>query len=67
MNFFLKFCAMELLSERCIVILPDWVVEVKPTYKLFSDIQSPKEHLNWYITLIFGKTPIVGEELFLMT
>ena len=56
------------MSERCIVSLLDRVVEVKPTYiLLLSEIQSPKGHLNLYITLIFCKTPIKGEELFLMT
>ena len=34
---------------------------------LLSEIQSPKGHLNLYITLVFCKTPIEGEELFLMT
>ena len=39
---------MELVSERCIVSLLDRVVEVKPAYTLllFSEIQSPKGHLN---------------------
>ena len=57
------------MSERCIVSLLDRVVEVKPTYILLlsSEIQSPKGHLNLYITLVFCKTPIEGEELFLMT
>ena len=41
---FCKCCAMELVSERCIVSLLDRVVEVKPT--LFLEIQSPKGHLN---------------------
>ena len=51
-----------------IVSLLDRVVEVKPTYiLLLSDIQSPKGHLNLNITLVFCKTPIEGEELFLMT
>ena len=60
--------AIELVSERCIVSFLDKVVEVKPTYiLLLSKIQSPKGHLNWYITLFFCKTPIEGEELFLMT
>ena len=64
---FFKMCTMELVSERCIVGLLDWVDEVKPTYILsFLEIQSPKGHLNWYITS-FCKTPIEGEELFLMT
>ena len=46
---------MELLSERCIVSLLDRVVEVKPIpILLFSEIQSPKGHLNWYITLIYN-------------
>ena len=59
---------MELLSERCIESLLDRVVEVKPIYiLLFSEIQSPKGHLDWYITLVFCKAPIEGEELFLMT
>ena len=59
---------MELVPERCIVSLLDRVVVVKPTYiQLFSEIQSPKGYLNWYITLVFCKTPIEGEELFLMT
>ena len=66
---FFKCWAIELVSERCIVSLLDRVVEVKPTYilLLLSEIQSPKCHLNWYITLVFCKTPIEGEELFLMT
>ena len=65
MNVFLN---AELVSERCIVSLLDRVVEVKPTYiSLLSEIQSPKGHLNLYITLFFCKTPIEGEELFLMT
>ena len=65
---FFKCWAIELVSERCIVSLPDRVVEVKPTYiLLLSEIQSPKGHLNLYITLDFCKTPIEGEELFLMT
>ena len=57
------------MSERYIVSLLDRVVEVKPTYilLLLSEIQSPKGHLNLYITLVFCKTPIEGEELFLMT
>ena len=33
-EFFFKCCAMELVSERCIVSLLDRVVEVKPTYIL---------------------------------
>ena len=56
------------MSERCIVSLLDRVVEVKSTYMLLlSEIQSPKEHLNLYIMLVFCKTSIEGEELFLMT
>ena len=52
----------------CIESLLNRVVEVKPTYKLLlSEIQSPKGYLNLYITLVFCKTPIEGEELFLMT
>ena len=43
---FFKCCAMELVSERCIVSLLDRVVKVIPTYILFSEIQSPKGHLN---------------------
>ena len=59
---------MELVSERCIVSLLDRVVEVKTTnILLFWEIQSPKGHLNWYITLVFCKTPIEEEVLFLMT
>ena len=58
---------MELVSERCIVSLLDRVVEVIPTYiLLFSEIQSPKEHLNRYIMLVFCKSQIEGKELFLM-
>ena len=65
---FFKCWAIELVSERCIVSLLDRVVEVKPTYMLLlSEIQSPKGHLNLYITLVFCKTPIEGEELFLMS
>ena len=38
---------MEVVSERCIVSLLDWVVEDKPTYiLLFSEIQSPKGYFN---------------------
>ena len=51
---FFKCWAIELVSERCIVSLLDRVVEVKPTYiLLLSEIQSPKGHLNLYITLFF--------------
>ena len=65
---FFKCCAIELVSERCIVSLLDRVVEVKPTYiLLLSEIQSPRGHLNLYITLVFCNTPIEGEELFLMS
>ena len=50
---FFKCWAIELVSERCIVRLLDRVVEVKPTYiLLLSEIQSPKGHLNLYITLV---------------
>ena len=58
---FFKCWAIELGSEMCIVSLLDRVVEVKPTYiLLFSEIQSPKGHLNWYITLFFFfKTPYI--------
>ena len=70
MNVILNACAMEIVSERCIVGLLDRVVEVKPTYiLLFSGIQSPKGPLNWYISLFFFffcKIPIGEEELFLM-
>ena len=63
MNVFSRCCAMELVSERCIVSLLNRVVEVKPTYLLlFSEIQSLKGHLNWYITLVVCKTPIDGED-----
>ena len=45
-----KCCAMELVSERCILSLLYRVVEVKPTYLLlFSEIQSPKGHFYIYI------------------
>ena len=38
---------MEIVPERFFVSLLDRVVEVKPTYILmFSEIQSPKGHLN---------------------
>ena len=44
---FFRRCAMGLLSERCIVSLLDRVFVVKPIYVLlFSEIQSPKRHLN---------------------
>ena len=51
---FFKCWGIELVSERCIVSLLDRVVEVKPTYilLLLSEIQSPKGHLNLYITLV---------------
>ena len=59
MNVFLNAWAIELVSERCIVSLLDRVVEVKPTYiLLLSEIQSPRGHLNLYITLVFCNTPI---------
>ena len=49
------------MSERCIVSLLDRVVEVKPTYiLLLSEIQSPRGHLNLYITLVFCKHPNRG-------
>ena len=49
-------CAMELVSERCIVCLLDRVFEVKLAYiLLFSEIQSTKVHLNRSITLFFAK------------
>ena len=52
-EWFFNCCAMELVSERCIVNLLDRLVEVKSTYiSLFSEIQSPKVHLNWYIIFI---------------
>ena len=61
---FFKCWAIELVSERCIVSLLDRVVEVKPTYiLLLSEIQSLKGHLNLYITLVFCKALIEGEEL----
>ena len=60
-------CSIELVSDRCIVSRFDWVVEVKPMYLLlFSLIEPPKVHLNWY-TLVFCKTEIEGEELLLIT
>ena len=58
---------MEVVLERCIVSLLDTIVGVKPTYIFsFSAIQSLKGHLNRYVMLIFCKTPIEGEELFLL-
>ena len=46
---FFNICSMELVSERCITSLLDRVAEIKTTYVLlFSEIQSPKGHLNWY-------------------
>ena len=43
------------------------IVEIKPTYiLLFLEIQSPKRHLNYYVTY-FCKTPIEGKELLLKT
>ena len=65
MNVFFKCWAIELVSERCIVSLLDRVVEVKPTYilllLLLSEIQSPRGHLNLYITLVFCSTPILTD------
>ena len=44
---FFRCCAMELESKRCAVSLFDRIVEVKPMYiLLFSEMQSPKGHLN---------------------
>ena len=58
----------QLVSERCTVSRVNSVVEVKPTYiLLFSEIQSPKVHLIWYITFVFCKTPIEVEELLLIS
>ena len=49
----LKCCAMELVSERCIVSLLDRVVEVKPTYiLLFSEI--------WYYSFTTPSLPLVS-------
>ena len=49
---------------RKVHCLLDRVVEVKPTYIfLFSEIQSSKGHLNWYIMLAFCKTPNQGEKV----
>ena len=62
-------CAIELVSDRCIVSHLDRVVEVKQHYiLLFSEIQSPKVHLNWYTMLVFlQNSNRVGEELLLIT
>ena len=44
---FFNCCAMELLSDRCVVGRLNSVAEVKPTYiLLFLEIQSPKVHLK---------------------
>ena len=43
----LRCLAIELVSERCRMSHIDRLVEVKQTYiLLFSEMQSPKEHLN---------------------
>ena len=34
---------------------------------LFLEIQSPKRHLNWYITLVLCQTLTEGHELLLIT
>ena len=63
---FFKCCAMELVSERHIVSLFDRGAELNQ--HIYDFFKSPKGHLDWYITLIFCKTPIEREEqLFLMT
>ena len=65
---FFKCWAIELVSERCIVSLLDRVVEVKPTYiLLLSEIQSPRGHLNLYITLIFLQHPNIYIYIYIYT
>ena len=60
-----------MVLERCIMSHLDGVVEVKPL--LFSEIQTPKEHLNLYLMFVcllvffFCKTLIEKEELLLLT
>ena len=45
--FFYRCCAIEPISDRRVKSHLDRLVEVKPTYiLLFSEIQSPKVHLN---------------------
>ena len=68
-----------LLLQRCIsgssYLIPhfsSWVFVFQSQWSLlrkvlFSEIQSPKRHLNCYIMLVFCKTPIKGDELLLMT
>ena len=59
---FFRCCAIKPVSDRCIVSRLDMVVDVKPMYiMLFSEKQSSKVHLNWYITLV-----IEEEELLLI-
>ena len=65
---FFRSWVMKLVSGKGIVSLLGSVVVVKPTYiLLFSEIQSSKGDLNLYITLVFYKTPIEGEELLSIT
>ena len=56
--------ARELESLRCIVSRLERVVVVRLTYALFSlKIQSPKGHLNIYITLILSRSSVEREVL----
>ena len=64
---FFRCCAIELVSDRCIVNHFNCVVEVKLMYiLLFPEIQSPIVNLNWDITFIYCKTPTEREELLLI-
>ena len=55
---------MELESLKCIVILLERVVVIRPTYPLFSfETRSPKGHLNIYTALVLSKSSVEGEVL----
>ena len=51
-------------SFGCIVSRVERVVVVRPTYAQFSlEIQSPKGHLNIYLTLVLSRSSVEGEVL----
>ena len=53
--------ARELESLRCIVSHLERVVDVRPTYVLFSlDTHAPKGHLNIYMTLVLSRSSVEG-------
>ena len=56
--------AIELESLKYIVSRQERVVVVRPTYALFSlETQSPKGHLNIYMTFVQSRISVEGEVL----